>query len=346
MKLFEKRKIDTYNHKIREISFLGLPIIHYGEKQYETKKHTYLNILPTKSFLDFYFENILKDINLDYDDIYFLRTGSGECYLLMFFVQLWCKKNGSKKPLFICNKYYHTEMFNLWNTNINTIFKPINVPRFDTLFSKIRMKYKGHNVYTFLPQSFFVELNNIISKNKTYNLDFILNKLKIEKDKLQPLPKLKTSQTKLQELGIDPDKFVLIAPEAVSCNSLNKEFFFDLFKAIKSKGYDIILNTNEDWEDNSFTTKFYGTFTDLYNIGSYAKAIITMRSGLSEFLSTCNCNQFVIITDLPNYNLSSETIETSYNMNLLPFINKENIHQYNISHWDLMAIKEDILRNL
>lgn len=346
MKLFEKIKINTKEGKSREIRFLGISVVQYFEKKYDNSYKKYLNLFPLKSFKDMYFEYILKDIDSEYDDIYFLRTGSGECYLLMYFVQLWCKKNGSKKPIFICNKRYHKEMFNLWNSNINAVFVPMKVPIFDSLFSKIKTKYRGHNVYTFLPKSIFIELNNTIRKNNSHNLEFILNKLKINKNELKSLSEIKASQEKIQELGVNPEKFVLISPEAFSCCNLDKEFFLDLFKSLNLKGYDIVLNSNEDWGNNSFVKKFYGTFTDLYNIGSFAKAIITIRSGLSEFLSSCNCHQFVIITDLPSYNLSSTDIETSYDMRLLPFINKEKIHQYNINKWNLNDIKEDLLKKI
>ena len=341
MKWVEKIRINAGKTREREIRFLNIPIVQYGKKEEKGVQERYLDILPKNSFSTTFLDNIMQYNNEKYDDIYIIRTGSGECYLLMYFIQEWCKINKSKNPLIICNKKYHQEMFQMWNPQYKTYFMSINVAIFDLLFKKIKSKYRQHNVYTYLPRTFFEKCNREITKAKKYNLDYILESLKILPSALKPLKEY-AGDVNFPQIDTLLDNFILITPEAFSCENLEDDFCYKLISKLKQKGYNVIINSSKYSQYKNFAPTTYFNFKSLYLLAKRAKYIITVRSGLSEFLSTCNTPQFVIVTSLPNYELSSNDICSCYDLNKLPF-NTQKIYQYDKCKWDNETLINDIL---
>ena len=336
MKLFEKIKIDYKNNHEREIRFLNIPIIQYGKKEENGVKEKYIDIL-SKSFEHKELDKILDLLPTNYDYIFLIRAGLGEAYLLNFMLDAIIKKYNIKKPCLICKSKAYVDLFNLFNPNIDSYCDIIDFTRLSHVLQKRCIKYK--NVTFNINPSTFNEIKQLCTnyelnlENRHY-ADIIkqfnnINNFICKKPTFNPNIE-KYIYEKINSLN--KGNLIFIINEANFIHNLSYSFWEKLITILKKYGYDVLINS----ANLSISEAMY--------LASQSKAVIGMRCGFSEILSTLNIPKHIIYTnckfhDLPNF-------KDNFSLQKYPFVDENTLFEYQLSNQNEEELLEKIIRNL
>jgi len=312
-------------------------------------KQTILGILiKNKNIYEDFAKRYSKETE-GFDNIIILRGNSGEIYLfLTYLLKPFLKKNGIKKPLLIGTKKYHLNLIKMIQPQAKYCYIE-KMPALKTTF----MNTCGKSFYTILTSNHFNKVKyNIKTKplGTVHYLYSIAEELGIsesdfdfEQIKISPEAK-EFVYKKIKEIGLNIDKFVFVAPEAYTCKELPQDFWNNLLKEIKAKGYDIFLNIMKETEkylEIDYKSCFL-TYEEAFYLASISKSFISLRSGLTESLMQVNVPIITFYTDFRD-GLSVEYNYHGYCLNKMPCANKSNIFEYKIKDVNKMPdIKEFI----
>jgi ADP-heptose:LPS heptosyltransferase len=152
-------------------------------------------------------------------------------------------------------------------------------------------------------------------------------------DVTKPVVKIPVSEKKevtkiAEKIQLNTDKFVIIAPEASTSNLLPISFWRTLVKELYSRGYDVFINATKLNEIKAKTHTL--SYTELFLLSSMAKGVISLRSGVSEFLIPSKAKN---ITLAPRFHwspaLTAEQCIRAYSVMKLPFIDTNQVHEIN-----------------
>ena len=307
------KKYDKYHHiKIKYIKFLNKTIIKNIENG-EIRLLYILNIpIIKQSSISYYSKRITKKINKKYDDIYFIIGNSGEMYaFLTYFASTFIQRNRSKNPLIVGTQSYHSDIIKMImpqiaNINIKysyfikqNIFK-IGKQRFFIIFNDYYLKDHIKKINTINKEmNYFKFMRNELNLN---NEELIINKISISKEEE------KNMSEKVNEIGLNIEKFIFIAPEAKSFKLTTNDFWKEIIKELESKEYDIFLNINDNTVTknelslNNKSKSCFLTFAQAFALAKRAKKIITLRSGFSEILMQTGTIMDVVYSERNLYN--------------------------------------------
>lgn len=336
MKLFEKVKIDYKNNHEREIRFLNFPIIQYGKIEENGSVEKYLDIFP-KSFEHKELDKILNLLPEEYDYIFLIRAGLGEAYLLNFMLDTIIKKYNLKKPCLICKSKTYVDLFNLFNPNIDSYYNIIDFTRLSHVLQKRCIKYK--NITFNINPSTFNEIKQLCAnyetnvENRHYtdiiktfnNIDNFTYKNPIFNSNIE-----KYIYEKINYLN--KDNFIFIINKANFIHNLSYSFWEKLITTLKKYGYDVLTNS----PSLSIPEAMY--------LAAQSKAVIGMRCGFSEILSTLSIPKHIIYTnckfhDLPNF-------KDNFSLKKYPFVDKNTIFEYQLFNQNEEELLKKIIRNL
>lgn len=333
---------DYTNYIEKSINIINLPLLkRIDDGQY--RKYFFAGILiKKKSFIDNIKKQIKNRIDTKYDDIYILSANSGEIYLLLaYFIDALIKRNSSKAPLLIATKKYHCDIIKMLCPDIpyiyiNSLGKKIGIPEFSI---------DNFRFFMLFEHAYFKKTESEIRFDNTFNTHYLTNMMKkcglSENDislrkMVIPEPAIQSLDKKLENINLDTDNFVFIAPEAQSCENINTKFWADLINNLKEQGYDVFLNLMQPFENKtcSFKTCFL-TYSEAYALACKAKYIISLRSGFSEFLLQTNIKSFIIYTKFGKRSfyddMTTQQVISGFNIKKLPFVNQNNIYEFAIN---------------
>ncbi len=286
------------------------------------------------------YKNIYKKIKQlyknEFDDVYILNANSGETFLfLAYFAKEFIKQNNSQKPLFIATQKYHIDILRLYCPEIPYLY--IKGLRIST--SANTWEYENRRFFLIFSRSHFEQVE-IDIKNNDINSVHYFNEIKqtlnlTKQDKPEPIicEKVQLSMNKkIQAINLNLNSFILLAPEAKSCIELQHSFWVKLVNELKNKGLDIFLNiTNpQNMIKNCKTANL--TFEEMFYLAQKAKAIISLRSGLSEFLLPANTMNIALYTPfrhLKSYSLDTQKVISGFSMLKLPNVDSGKIYEIN-----------------
>lgn len=297
----------------------------------------YLFNIPVKSFLlsERIYNKYFKNLKIKYDDVYILNSNSGESFLFLAYL---CKavlaKNNSKHPLFAATKKYHIDILKMYLPEANYVYLP------DLKIRTQRSIWKtgGHNVFLMFSSNHFDKVKQNIAEKNTGEIHYfkeITNTLGLtEADYQNPSPEISEETTehaieKANRHTLNLDNFIIIAPEAKTCSRLPHSLWQKLTAELRQKGFDIFLNiTNkENYIQGCKTCAL--SYSELYALSLKAKAVISLRSGLSEFLLPAGIPNIAIYTSFCDAaggkNLPAEKTLAAFSMKKLPFVNQGKI---------------------
>ncbi len=346
MKLFEKVKIDYKNNHEREIRFLNIPIIQYGRKEENGTTKKYFKIFPKENFEIKLIKQMIANIKDKYDDIYLLRSGLGEAYLINYYIEAWCKKNNSKKPCFLNPNHPRKT----WH-----IFSPIPIELVDVNWLNMRIlkktvyKLENNRVFVHIPYNIVYKMGCNYQQNSRPHIETLLNFVSLDLNSIKK-PQITFEDeciNKCNEIlsskNIDVNNFIFLSPDALSIPLLSDDFWQNLEYSLKKLGFSIYKNSTE-----------LNVSESVY-VASKAKAIIALRSGFSEGLSAVAKKMFVLYTPLRIYlnngqkELSYIPVDkflSSYTLKKYPFVKPETIFEYDTEKTESNFIISDILEKL
>ena len=285
-------------------------------------------------------KNIYKKIKQlyknEFDDIYILNANSGEMFLfLAYFAKKFISKNKSQKPLFIATQKYHIDILKLYCPSIPYLYiKGLHLSTSEDSWS-----YENKRFFLMFSKNHFEQVEIDINKNDIDSVHYfnkIQQTLKLtEQDNPEPIisEKVKISlNKKIKSTNLNINNFILLAPEAKSCIELQQSFWIKLVKELKNKGIDIFLNiTNPQNKIKNCKTANL-TFEEIFYLAQKAKAIISLRSGLSEFLlpsKTMNIALYTPFRHLKSYSLDTQKVISGFSMLKLPNVDSDKIYEIN-----------------
>jgi hypothetical protein len=131
---------------------------------------------------------------------------------------------------------------------------------------------------------------------------------------------------------------IIINKETTSAILENGEIFWNLLtNHLREKGYRVLINSSRNFIDNTGLEFFKCSLSDLYKISSKSLAVISIRSGLLDFLISSNV---ALINIMPSNNLFKKYFQLNQwksNDKLLS-INFDSFHLDIIKEIDLFLL--------
>jgi hypothetical protein len=322
--------------------------------EYSVFGKTVCNISLLKTFKKEYF----KYFDKKYDDIYILSANSGEIYLtLTYLIDAFIKKNNSKNPLLVATKKYHIDIIKMlcpdipyvyvkkWKINITSDVFEIDNFRFFLLFNlqhfkQVEMDIKNNE----LGQNHYFK--SILKKLGLSEKDISMRKMTV------PLEDERSMLDKIAKIGLNINNFVFIAPEALSCNLLDDNFWVELINKFQEKGIDVFVNLADN-DINLEGAKDYKTcdltFSEAFALAKRSKRILSLRSGLTEFLLQTGVPIDAFYTEFRHRHefddMDISQIMSGYGIYQIPFVDKSKIREINMVEEDAQKCLEEILNN-
>lgn len=111
-------------------------------------------------------------------------------------------------------------------------------------------------------------------------------------------------------------KYVIMAPMAVSVNSIESEVWVAVYNLLMENGYKVFINGNPNENNTLFDTKDYLNVSiyQIYLLAEKAELFIGLRSGLCDLLAFSKCNM-VVAYPIAN----GKTLMHKYTFSNMPF---------------------------
>lgn len=304
-----------------------------------------------------FFNKYKKFIPAKYDDIYILNANSGEIYLfLTYILKALLSKNNSKTPLLIATKKYHLEMLKVIAPEIDCIL----IEKIKPAVGEYCFSINKQRFFVIFPYTHYLTLEKNI-KNSTgteyHYFKYMLEKLNLEPDNIRETPiKIPESQEikilqKASSTGLNIENFVFISPEAATCKLLPEYFWKDLIKQFRQKGLDVFVNLADNkvnLGDSDYKTCNL-TYIEAFGLAAKSKKIISLRSGLTEFLMQTNVPMVVFYTEFqnraPSQSMNINQIINNYGLSQIPHNKTNTIEEYaflEAEYADMLKIAQNI----
>ena len=336
--LFSTEKVKSPVCEKKVFKILGFPV---SERIIEDNflKFTYLKILKKQiSLADDFYRKYLKNIKTGFDDVYILHSPSGEMFLFFaYLVKAVLKKNGSKTPLFVALRKYHQDILKLYFPEAHCIC-------LDDLKLKVTNDFcvaHGHNFYMIFAQKHFQNVEKSIFENEIGEVHYfnsILHALALKaEDITEPVIHINDEvkqnvEQKIREIELKQDNFVIIAPEARTCEELPITFWEKLVQELRARNIDVFLNATNKKYLMCDCKSMPLDYQEVYCLAQKAKGVISLRSGFSEFLMSTKIPNVAIYTKFRNrqeYAFSVEKGISAFTMTKMPYVNADKIKELN-----------------
>ena len=324
-----------------KFSFFGIPILssEISNPFFHKEKIKLFNIIPIlklnikKRQQNRYLELITSEYP-EYDCYYTFACNCGELFWFLCHFKEINARYSPQKPLIICDK---ARMLSICKMFENIIKVPsILFEDYNSLFLDEVTNYKNKKFISILNQDYFNNYADInICKKGEHYYKLFRDKLNIQKPALLPNDN-EIGSEKIKSLAKDvlQNNFIIITPDAVTLNPLGQYFWTELCKNLNNLGFKIFLNveSRKDTIPAEGIISAFLTIEETYELAKYAKAVIGLRSGLLEILSTTSqVPTFAIYNSyrewLPNKMSPQEAIK-GFTLKSLPNIQPEKIYEY------------------
>ncbi len=306
----------------REFSLCGIPIIkikkseNYEKRyflgiQYKTKKYA-----PRyHSFIDAFANNTSFITNRN---IKVILNNLGEAVIYARTAKFWHNPN----DLIFGTHLQHSDIFKMFAPEIPIFYcgeanliKPedYNTNHFEAILFDDKLIEMNNNKKSFLTS--WAEYLNADFSTISYKPAHISEETK------------QCALNKAKSLHININNFVFLMPFARSMELLPKEFWNDLERDFRAKGFDIVYNS-----------KMF-SIAEAYVLASLSKSIVALRSGFCDTLCELKVPQHIIYT----HNEYHGDLQPMYSFYDFPWAAKEFITEYNTNNHPLCKIQQAML---
>ena len=324
----------TDSKKYRIVYLLFLPVWILNNQKYTCNR--FLN-------------GVLKNYS-NYDEYYIFLSRSGEFFLLMHHLSQWIKDNGSKNYLLIVCARYHLDICKMFYPNINIAFCPVDVSLISRQVKNVKNSFKGKTIYIPTYEKYFQEVENDIRLHGAHYYTKLKKHLGLndfDTTNYTISPKVKNKIRKIAEKLLN-NNFVIVSPESLSNEMLDRHFWDKLCKRLKLIGYEVFCNCMDFRNLITDTYQCFLTYEETIELARYANAVIGLRSGFLECIANKKVPTFAIYTDFPKRGnfarLESDKIMEGFSLKKLPNINKDLVFEYDINKMGAESVQNDILK--
>lgn len=291
---------------------------------------------------DIFYRKYLRRLNLEYDDIYFLSANSGEIYLFFaYLAKAFLSKNGTKNPLFIATKRYHIDLIKMYQPHAQYIL----IDGYKNYIRGNVVDVNGHRCFNIFSSQHFFNFEQDLKGNEAGRVHYfsnIMSTLSLSTEDFS-VPDFSITQDvmcsvaqKASQNHLDLNNFIFVAPEAQSCKCLSQTFWTNLASALKKLGFDVFLNILDKKNSINSCKSFDLSYQEAFYLASRAKAVVSLRSGLTEFLLPLKGVNITIYTKFRTsswQNCAVQKIMEGYSMLKLPFVESELISELNAEQY-------------
>lgn len=269
------------------------------------------------------FYNKFKKLFKPYDNIYVLNSNIGEAYLVF---KYFATALNSTKTLFVATKPYHVEVIKTFLPDCSYILeKKINLDSFPGQFTINNNKnfsvLFNHEYYITLERDMRDKKDNAhyfkrMKEFFNFSKNISANTVKLANGVQESL------NEKLEKIKLNTDKFIFIAPEANSCLDIDDNILDYVNNAFLNAKFDVFWNITGSHPNFKNYKSCFLTLQEALLLCSKAKAIISLRSGLAEFLTEANVPTYVLYSQLknrlPEEQMSADKVLTGFSLSQLP----------------------------
>ncbi|TLD81584.1 hypothetical protein LS68_000690 [Helicobacter sp. MIT 05-5293] len=342
--LIKTSKFDYLNGTSqKEIKVLGFLSI---TRKRENNDYVYLMfgkiIHKTPLILEFK-KRYFSYFDRQYDDIYILNANSGEiCLTLTYCIDAFIKKNKSKNPLLVATKKYHFDMIKMLCPDIPHIYIKMRVD----MIGK-EHKIKPFRLFFVCDTPHFRQVEFDIKNNdlgKCHYFRSLVEYLGLRNDDLSyrkmllPIEDKRNMLDKVAKIGLNLDKFVFLAPEAISCESYDEKFWVMLINALQDKGFDVFVNLTSDRIKLEGARDFKTcdlSIIEAFALAKNAQRIVMLRSGFTDILLQTHIPMDILYTKFGwrtcFSDMSTSHVLAGFGTRQIPFIDQGKIREFNMS---------------
>ena len=332
------RKSSSKIGELKTFEILGLPISKRIVESDTCSYYCFGILVSRNSLAKIFFNKNLKNIKTKYDDVYILNSNSGEVYLFFaYLVKSFIEKNKSKNPLFVATQKYHIDILKMYYPKANYIF----VNKLNLKTQSLVWNTPNHRYFILFPANHFEKIEKDISENEIGTVHYFSRMLETlqltEKDFSKPHV---ISSEKVQkfvnnatcEMQLQVDNFIILAPEAMTCEDLPITFWQKVVQELKNKNFDIYLNITKPTNYIEGGKHYNLGFEEAFFLAQKAKAVISLRSGFSEFLLPTEIPNISIYTKFRNRTKNTFSVDKGiegFSMLKMPFVDKNKVCEIN-----------------
>lgn len=353
-----KININFGYHIEKKIIILGKTFFTRIEDGDVKTSYCFGKVIKQESSKENFVNKYLKIFDNKYDDIYILNANSGEIYLfLTYFFDSYLKKNDSMAPLLVATKKYHLELVKMICPEVPIIFidkrfinlkeNQYNINNFrffnifcDYYFRKVEFDIKNN------PLGISHYCDSIKSYIGLTDSDITMRKASV------PAESEKSMLDKISSINLNLDNFVFIAPEAQSCELLPEQFLIDLINKYHKSNVDIFINLVGNCYNLSGVEykSCFLTYSEVFALAQKSKKIISLRSGLTEFLLQTNVPIDILYTNFrlrPIFkDMSVEKVMSGFSIRKLFNVNQKLVNEYNFQDYARQDLINEITKDI
>lgn len=264
------------------------------------------------------------------EDAYILFVNSGETYLVAQVLKDFYQKERPNRPKIIVPRLYQKIIISMYAPWADVVVFPEKNENYRHVCRYIEKKsyIKGVHFKNIIPIDMWY--GEEVKKVHYFSLIMKMMGLPIEKTYLFQKPQFISFgkkwgvQQRFLQMNLNRDRFIFLSPEATTISPIPNHLWQDFIDKVREKGYDVFLNTTCSPQLEGCKSCFLD-FEEAYELASYAKAIIGLRSGFLETLTTINTPFHVIY----NRDIQGNNNRLLRNTLLkLPGVHPEQIHEY------------------
>lgn len=134
------------------------------------------------------------------------------------------------------------------------------------------------------------------------------------------------------EMQLQMDNFIILAPEAMTCEDLPITFWQKVANELKNKNFDIYLNITKPTNYIEGCKHYNLGFEEAFSLAQKAKAVISLRSGFSEFLLPTGIPNISVYTKFRKRTKNTFPVDKGiegFSMLKMPFVDKNKVCEIN-----------------
>ena len=304
-----------------------------GDRLWECNK----KIIYKESLKKLFKKREPKGIDKIYDDIYFFNSHSGEVYIFLKYILDFCiKKHNSKHPLLVTNQKYQQSIAKIFCPDVPCILADIYIP-----MHKTTVKFDNRLYTSVVPKWYFKKADDLISSNNPGDYNYfnqLTDLYECDLNNVTPRKAIfsidaqKRMLDKIKKINLNLDNFVIIIPEAWTCNPIDNSFWIELIKRYKKLGFDVFVNDTK----NKIKTDYKYAFLDceeLLALSKLSKRIVALRCGIIEILSEASIKTDILYTGFRDRiflnAMDVKFVMAGFSLNNFPHLDKSLIREIN-----------------
>lgn len=332
------KRLKSNIEDLKAYKVLGIPVAKRSVKNDICSYYCFGKLIKQNHFAKLFFKNNLKKVKDEYDDVYILHSNSGEIYLFFaYLAKAFIKKNQSQHPLFVATQKYHIDILQMYYPEAKYIF--IDELRLKTQSDVWNMP--KHRYFILFSGNHFEKVEKDIKNSEIGRVHYLSSMLKTlnltEEDFSKPeveysIDSQNVLSKAIDKMKLDVSNFIILAPEAMTCEDLPITFWQKLVNELKSRNFDIYLNITNPKNYINGCKNYKLGFKEAFFLAQKAKAVISLRSGFSEFLLPTEIPNISIYTKFrrksPNAFSVAKGIE-GFSLLKMPFVDKNKVCEIN-----------------